>query len=320
MTPADAPPDPRLVEHSRHYTLVARAIEHLREHRTEQPSLDALARALHTSPAHLQRVFSAWAGLSPKRFLQHLTMEDLRKRLERDGDLLGAALDAGLSGTGRLHDLTLSCEGLTPGELKSGGAGVAIVHGHGPTPFGPAHVAWTPRGVCHLAFEDDGQPGKGQALEALRQAWPAATLRRDDARACRLLAEVFPGQPRPGRLHLVLRGTNFQIQVWRALMRTQPGEVLSYTGLARAIGREGAQRAVGSAVAANAVAWLIPCHRVIRGSGETGQYRWGPTRKVAMLGWEAARRGPAGPEAQEGCEEEQEEDGPGARSQRSTMA
>lgn len=297
MTAHDHPPDHGLDEHSRHYTLVARAIGHLRAHRTGQPSLQALAQALHTSPAHLQRVFCAWAGLSPKRFLQHLTMQGLRQQLQHEGDLIGAAVDAGLSGTSRLHDLTVSCEGMTPGELKTGGAGTTINHGIGPTPFGLAEVAWTSRGVCHLAFIEGEEAGTGAAWRA---SWPRAQVVRDDPGADRLLARVFPEVPARGTLHLVLRGTNFQLQVWQALLRTRPGQVLSYSDLARAIGNPQARRAVGSALAANTVAWLIPCHRVIRESGDTGNYRWGTTRKLAMLGWEAGHR----PDSREAAREE----------------
>lgn len=287
MTARNHPPDQGLDEHSRHYALVARAIDHLRAHHTGQPSLQVLAQAMHTSPAHLQRVFCAWAGLSPKRFLQHLTMQGLREQLRRDGDLIGTAMDAGLSGTSRLHDLTVSCEGMTPGELKTGGAGTTITHGIGPTPFGTAEVAWTARGVCHLTFFDGDEAETGTGWRA---SWPRARVVRDDAAAAQLLAQVFPELPSRGTLHLVLRGTNFQLQVWQALLRTRPGQLLSYSDLARTIGKPRAQRAVGRALATNTVAWLIPCHRVIRESGDPGNYRWGPTRKLAMLGWEAGRR------------------------------
>ena len=283
-----------LEDQARHYALVARAIRHLRAHRLAQPSLDELAAALQVSPTHLQRVFSAWAGLSPKRFLQQLTMQGLREQLQRSGDMLGTALDAGLSGTSRLHELTVRCEGMTPGELKSGGEGVALGFGVGPTPFGPAQVAWTPRGICRLAFGEDGEGHDRRARfeDALRLDWPRARLLRDDSRARELLAEVFAQTPQRGTLHLVLRGTNFQVQVWQALLKTRPGDVLSYTDLARAIGRPQAQRAVGSALAANVVAYLIPCHRVIRESGDAGHYRWGDTRKLAMLGRESASAAP----------------------------
>ena len=298
---------------ARHYELVARALQHLREHAAEQPSLQALAQAVQTSPAHLQRVFSQWAGVSPKRFLQHLSRQAVQQRLRRGDDLLGAAMHAGLSGTGRLHDLLVSCEGVTPGELKSGGEGVALGFGVGPTPFGPARVAWTPRGVCRLSFGEDGEGRDHEAPfeDALQHDWPRARLLRDDCRARELLAKVFAQTPQRGTLHLVLRGTNFQIQVWQALLRTRPGDILTYSGLAQALGRPKAQRAVGSALAANVVGYLIPCHRVIRESGDAGHYRWGDTRKLAMLGREAAATTPI--QAQE------EEDAPRS-SQRSTTA
>ncbi len=200
--------------------------------------------------------------------------------------MLGAAQASGLSGPGRLHDLTVSCEAMTPGEVKSGGAGVELAWGHAATPFGTALAGWTPRGICHLAFLDgDG----AQRLQELRAAWPAARLRHDDDSAQRLMDQVFPAAPQPGRLHLLLRGTNFQLKVWEALLQLPPGRRVSYTQLAAIAGRPRAQRAVGSALAANTVGYLIPCHRVIRESGESGHYRWGDERKSAMLAWEAGR-------------------------------
>jgi AraC family transcriptional regulator of adaptative response/methylated-DNA-[protein]-cysteine methyltransferase len=291
-------------EQSRHYATVARAIAYLRAHSGRQPGLDELAAAVHLSPQHLQRVFTRWAGVSPKRFLQHLTKEDALRRLRGRASVLQTACDVGLSSTSRLHELIVSCEAATPGEVKAGGHGLDIGWGLGPSPFGRAFVAWTPRGVCQLDFVDEphgeapapadatGGTAPAAALARLAAGWPQARIGRDDARAAGLLATIFPAVPAPGALHLVLRGTNFQIQVWQAMLRTRPGELLSYTDVARAIGAPAAQRAVGGALGANAIAWLIPCHRVIRDSGELSHYRWGPGRKLAMLGWEAARSAP----------------------------
>jgi len=292
-------PDLPLAEQARQYDTVARAIVWLRAHAHEQPGLQALAEAMHQSPAHLQRVFSRWAGVSPKRFVQILTKEHAKALLRQPLDTLSAAADAGLSGPGRLHALLLACEAVTPAQWRSGGAGLVIGWGFGPSPFGRALLAWTDRGLCHLAFgqavgqnvaQEAQPPGDDALLQALQQAWPRAALARDDAGATRRLQQVFARQPEPGRLHLVLRGTNFQVRVWEALMRTQPGEVLTYGELAQRIGAPRAARAVGSALAANTVGWLIPCHRVIRDSGEIGHYRWGAERKVAMLAWESAHR------------------------------
>lgn len=274
-------------EASRHYRTVARAIDFLRRHARHQPTLEEVAAAAHMSPFHLQRLFTEWAGISPKRFLQYLTKEYARERLAASADTLSAALDAGLSGTGRLHELMVSCEAMTPAEVRAAGRGLAIGHGLGPTPFGEALVAWTPRGVCHFAFLVE--PATATVDEFLRR-WPEADHRRDDDAARALLAHIFTATPARGTLHLVLRGTNFQIKVWEALIRTAPGELLSYGQLASRLGMPRAARAVGGAVAANAIGLLIPCHRVIRESGEVGDYRWGPSRKLALLGWEAARR------------------------------
>lgn len=275
-----------LRERSRHYDVVARAIGFIRTHARRQPGLDEIAAAVHLSPHHLQRVFAEWAGISPKRFLQYLTKEYARARLRASGDTLSVALDAGLSGTGRLHDLMVGCEAMTPAEIRAGGLGIAVGHGFGPSPFGEALVAWTPRGVCHFAFRTADEPAMTAALAS---QWPRAQLARDDARAGRLLQEIFGGGPRRAPIPLHLRGTNFQIKVWEALIRVDIGELVSYRQLAAAAGAPQAQRAVGSALAANAIGYLIPCHRVIREGGDTGSYRWGAERKLVMLGWEAAQ-------------------------------
>lgn len=268
----------------RQYAVVAQAIRYLRENALQQPTLAELAQAVHLSEHHLQRVFAAWAGISPKRFLQYLTKAYALQALREAQDVLSVAQASGLSGSSRLHDLMVSCEAMTPGEIKSGGAGVTLGWGQADTPFGTALAGWTERGLCYLAFLDGDAALRHQELLA---AWPAAQLVCDDREAQRLMDQVFPGTPQPGRLHLLLRGTNFQIKVWEALLRLPPGRRVSYTQLAGLAGRPKAQRAVGSALAANQIAYLIPCHRVIRESGDSGQYRWGGERKVAMLAWEA---------------------------------
>lgn len=272
---------------SRHYLLVAKAIMFIRSHARAQPTLEDIAAAVHVSPYHLQRQFAEWAGISPKRFLQYLTKSYAKAQLQGSIDNLSVAENAGLSSTSRLHDLMVSCEAMTPGEIKQGGRGLTIVFGFAPSPFGEALVAWTSRGVCHFAFST----AEHAAMSAeLARDWPNAVLVRDDARAGVLLREIFPESPTRGRVHLVLRGTNFQIKVWEALIHTEFGRLVSYRQLAHDIGSPGAQRAVGSALAANHIGYLIPCHRVIRESGDTGQYRWGPERKLAMLTWEAGQR------------------------------
>jgi AraC family transcriptional regulator, regulatory protein of adaptative response / methylated-DNA-[protein]-cysteine methyltransferase len=268
-----------------HYDTVAAAIRYLQSHVQAQPSLDDVAAAVGMSPFHLQRVFSEWAGISPKRFLQVLTRDYARERLAQQGDVLGVSLDAGLSSPSRLHDLMVSCEAMTPGEIRAAASGLTVGYGAGTSPFGEMLLAWTSRGLCHAAFVDDA----ATARTALHARWPGAQWQHDDAVAAQWLAQIFPKTPTPGTVHLVLRGTNFQVQVWQALLNIAPGELISYGQLAQSLGRPGGARAVGNAVAANELAYLIPCHRVIRESGESHHYRWGPARKRALIGWEGAR-------------------------------
>lgn len=273
-------------ESLRQYAAVARAITFIRANAARQPELAEIAAAAQLSEFHLQRVFSAWAGLSPKRFLQYLTKEHARQALRDSTNVLDAALDAGLSGPGRLHDLMVSCEALTPGEIRALGAGVELRHGYAPTPLGEALFGWTPRGLCHLAFCDDDHAAQ---LEVLRKDWPAAACVRDDTSAVSLAARIFPATPTRGKLHLLLRGTNFQIKVWEALLKIPPATLISYGDLAARVDRPQAARAVGSAVAANSIAYLIPCHRVIREDGDSSNYRWGVERKLALRAWEQGR-------------------------------
>ncbi len=270
----------------RQYAIVARAIDFVRANVHRQPSLAEVAGAVSLSEYHLQRLFSQWAGLSPKRFLQYLTKEQAKKRLLDSQDILSASLGVGLSGPGRLHDLMVSCEGLTPGEIKALGHGVDMGHGRAATPFGDALIGWTARGICFLAFCDGDEEGR---VRELAGQWPAARISRDDREAERIAALLFPATPRPGKLHLVLRGTNFQIKVWEALLQTRPPQLISYGRLAALAGSPGAQRAVGSALAANPIGYLIPCHRVIRETGEISNYRWGSGRKLALIAWEGAQ-------------------------------
>lgn len=265
------------------YEVVANAIAYLRTHAYTQPSLQELASSLGLSEFHLQRIFTEWAGISPKRFLQYVTKEHAKQALKNSSDVLSAALNAGLSGAGRLHDLMVSCEAMTPGEIRMQGDGLEIRYGSASTPFGNALIAWTARGICHFEFCDEPVAD----LSILKAQWPRATLLPDQAGAADFVARIFPKVPGRGQLHLVLRGTNFQIKVWEALLRIRPGQVVSYGHLASMVGSPKAARAVGSALAANTIGYLIPCHRVIRESGEIGNYRWGDDRKIALLAWEA---------------------------------
>ena len=280
-------------EQSTAYETVAEAIRFVRTHAGSQPSLNEIARHVRLSPHHLQRVFANWAGISPKRFLQFLTKEHAKDLLRRSRDVLSVASDAGLSGPGRLHDLMVVCEAMTPGEIGARGAGLTISYGFAESPFGRVLVGTTARGVCHLRFVETDSD---QAAEAdLRAEWPKATFIRDDAAAHRLGKALFgPGGPDSAPLRVLLKGTNFQIKVWEALLRIPAGKVASYSGLAAAMGMPAAQRAVGSAVARNPVAYLVPCHRVIRESGDFNQYRWGVERKAALLAWESAHKNQSG--------------------------
>ena len=267
------------------YETVAQAIRFVRGNAGSQPSLEAVASHVGLSPHHLQRLFADWAGISPKRFLQFLTKEYAKDLLRRSQDVLSVSWQTGLSGPGRLHDLMVACEAMTPGQVGARGAGLAITHGFAKSPFGRFLAGTTARGVCHLRFVE---PDADEADEAgLRAEWPQADFIRDDAAARRLGEALFGlGGPRDKPLRVLLKGTNYQIKVWEALMRIPQGRVLSYSGLARALGSPGSQRAVGTAVAKNPIAFLVPCHRVIRESGDFNQYRWGIERKTALLAWE----------------------------------
>jgi AraC family transcriptional regulator of adaptative response/methylated-DNA-[protein]-cysteine methyltransferase len=275
------------------YDTIAAAIRYLEANFTQQPSLEDLAAHLHLSPYHLQRLFKRWAGISPKRFLQFLTADYARQLLDESHSVLDAAYASGLSGPGRLHDLFVSIDAVTPGEYKQKGAGLAIDYGFHHTPFGQCLIAITARGICALSFveEDDRQA----AIEALGRRWAGARLSERPALTQPLIDAIFPAgdspsQPAQPTLPLFLQGTNFQVKVWEALLAIPAGHALSYEDVAHAIGQPAGTQAVASAVAANQVAFLIPCHRVLRKSGAVGEYRWGHTRKQAMLGWEAAQR------------------------------
>lgn len=273
------------------YDRIARIIRYLDDHHTEQPDLETLARHAGLSPYHLQRLFSRWAGISPKHFLQCLTFTHARGLLERGDSVFDAALDAGLSGPGRLHDLCVSLEGASPGELKSGGEGWTIRAGFADTPFGTALIGESPRGLCHLSFVDNTDHDSGAS--AIRENWPRVRIDWDDAAAATVAGLVFSSpddRDSPPALRAVVNGSRFQVRVWRALLRIPPGTLTSYSRLAAKLGNPGAARAVGSAVGRNPLACLIPCHRVIRESGALGDYRWGADRKRAMLIWESATR------------------------------
>ena len=270
------------------YQRVATAIEYLTAHQEEQPGLRVLSAELGLSQAHLQRVFSRWAGISPKRFLQYLTKEHAKAVLA-ERSVLDASLSVGLSGAGRLHDLLVSTEAMTPGEVRSQGVGLAIGYGFHHSPFGRCLLATTERGICKLAFFDDEQEGR-DLLDELHTQWCNADISEDDATTEALGKQVFStGLSSAKPLHVLLRGTNFQIKVWEALLTIPRGNLIDYGSLAERVGSPGAARAVGNAVAHNDIAYLIPCHRVIRNTGLFGRYRWGEARKQALIAWESAQ-------------------------------
>lgn len=263
-----------------HYDTVRDAIRYLAAHQASQPGLDELARQAHMSPPHFQRVFTQWAGVSPKTFLQALTVDALKERLRR-ADRIPEATDAvGLSSTSRTHDHFVKLTALTPGEAAQSGLGVTIRYGFAPTRLGEAIIAVTDRGVCHVGFTTGD---RGPAFERLRTEWPEATFVRDDAGTAPTADRLFRPVGLAGPVDVVVRGTPFQVAVWNALLRIPSGALATYGRLAADIGRPGAARAVGSAVGANPVAVLIPCHRVIREEGRIGGYAYGPDIKAALL-------------------------------------
>jgi AraC family transcriptional regulator of adaptative response/methylated-DNA-[protein]-cysteine methyltransferase len=272
---------------SREFARMTRAIEFIEREYQRQPRLAEIAKFVGLSEFHFNRLFRRWTGLTPKQYLAEVTSRAAGKALRNEPSVMDAAHSVGLSGGGRLHDLTVSLEAMTPGEIRAGGEGVSIRHGVASTPFGAAFIAETPRGLCRLAFLD----GKSDAaeLKTLREAWPRAVLVRDDARA-KTLVDIIWGN-KSFTLPLAVCGTNFQVQVWRALLELDAGETVTYSALARQLGQPNGARAVGNAVGANPIAWVIPCHRVLRAGGELGGYRWGVARKQMIRRWEERRTG-----------------------------
>jgi len=265
----------------------------LEGHFKDQPMLDEIAESAHLSKFHFLRLFKRWVGISPVQFMQFLTLEYAKQKLVESRSLLDASYDAGLSGPGRLHDLFVTFEAMTPGEFKRLGQGLKIEYGFHPTPFGECLLAATDRGICHLGFVDGDD--RSAALYRLRENWPAATFTENpiDTRstARRIFLWERGSDPRP--FHLLLKGTNFQVNVWRALLTIPRGSVMSYQNIAGLVGRPKAFRAVANAIAINPVGYLIPCHRVIAKTGKIHGYRWGAARKKAILVWEAAGAGTA---------------------------
>lgn len=269
------------------YQRVEKAIEYIRGHFREQPSLQEVAEAVHLSPYHFQRLFTEWAGVSPKKFMQYISLGHAKKMLkEGEATLFDTALETGFSGTGRLHDLFITIEGMTPGEFKNGGAELSINYSFAESPFGTIIVASTPKGICHMGFVDDETEG----FHSLKALFPNAAFRQMvDAKQQDALFIFRHDWSHPGKIKLHLSGTPFQLKVWETLLRIPRGQLATYGDLARHLGNPKASRAVGAAIGSNPVAFLIPCHRVIQAGGQLSGYRWGTVRKSSIIGWEAAQ-------------------------------
>ena len=269
------------------YDRIASAIEYIRTNFRDQPNLDEVARQVHLSPFHFQRIFHEWAGTTPKKFLQYISLEHARNLLvHQQATLSDAAFETGLSGTSRLHDLFINIEGMTPAEYRDGGRNLSINYSFAESPFGNIVVASTSKGICHMAFCENEADG----LTDLKMKFPAAVLHRklDMLQQHALFIFQHDWSKLP-QIKLHLRGTDFQLKVWETLLKIPMGRLSTYSGIATQIGNPRASRAVGTAIGSNPVAFLIPCHRVIQSSGQFGDYMWGSTRKAAIIGWESAR-------------------------------
>jgi AraC family transcriptional regulator of adaptative response/methylated-DNA-[protein]-cysteine methyltransferase len=282
----DMPVNPGFVD-SRDFARMTRAIEFIEREFDRQPRLTEIAKHVGLSDFHFNRLFRRWTGLTPKQYLAEVTSRAADDALRDEPSVMDAAHAVGLSGGGRLHDLTVTLNAMTPGEIRAQGEGVTIRHGIADTPFGSAFLAETPRGLCRLAFIEPG--AERQELRQLREQFAKASLVRDDARAEELVRIIW-GRGRES-LPLAVCGTNFQVQVWRALLELTPGATVTYSALARQLGKPEGARAVGNAVGANPIAWVIPCHRVLRAGGKLGGYRWGTARKQMIRRWENRRAG-----------------------------
>jgi AraC family transcriptional regulator of adaptative response/methylated-DNA-[protein]-cysteine methyltransferase len=271
------------------YHRIAEAITYLKDNFKAQPNLDEVAEKVHISPYHFQRMFTDWAGISPKKFLQYLSIDHAKNILKQNKvTLADAAFETGLSGTSRLHDLFMNIEGMTPAEYKHGGQSLQINYSFAETPFGTILIASTAKGVCYMAFADEQE----EALKLLFEQFPNAAYRQVVDTIQQNALYIFTRDwSKLSQVKLHLKGTPFQLKVWEALLRIPMGGLTDYGSIAQSIQSPKASRAVGSAVGSNPVAFLIPCHRVIRSTGDFGQYHWGAARKTAMIGWEAAKIG-----------------------------
>lgn len=269
------------------YNRIAEAIEYIKNNFKDQPNLDEIAEQVHLSPFHFQRLFSEWAGTTPKKFLQYISIEHAKKLLtHQQATLFDTALETGLSGTGRLHDLFVNIEGMTPAEYKNGGKNLPINYSFAESLFGSLIVASTPKGVCYMAFDEDEE----NALNDLKAKFPNAVFQRKLDLLQQNALFIFKNDwSKPNEIKLHLKGTDFQLKVWEILLKVSMGQLSTYGNIAEQIGNPNASRAVGTAIGSNPVAFIIPCHRVIQSSGNIGGYMWGNTRKTAIIGWESAK-------------------------------
>jgi len=296
-----------VIEQNINYLRIEQAIKYLEENFQRQPELDDVAEKVHLSPFHFQRIFTEWAGISPKRFLQFLTVDFLKGKLEHSRNLVEAAESAGLSSQSRVYDLFTTLEAVTPQEYKQKGSGIRIEYGMHETPFGLCLIGVTERGICWLSFVTSGEDPKVE-LEKMKEHWHNSIFHHSQSFTEPFIQKIF-GLPSPqgrgtgpahrsfsegggeGKLPVLVKGTNFQVKVWEALLRIPMGAVVTYQGIAESIHQPKALQAVGSAVGSNHIAYLIPCHRVIRKDGILGEYRWNSTRKKSIIGWEMAKAG-----------------------------
>ena len=271
---------------NKNYQKIAQAIAFMRQHHLSQPDLATVAEHVGISSSYFQKLFVQWAGISPKRFSQYLTLEYAKSKIDQTSSILDFPLETGLSSLGRLHDLFVNLAAVSPSKYKAKGLGLQICYGIHDTPFGEALIATTDRGICHLQFIEPNR--KELAEQIVRESWVKADIISDCQATQALCQQIFePDFARREPLTVLVKGTNFQIQVWQALLKIPFGELVTYQTIAQAIARPTATRAVGTAIGRNPIAYLIPCHRVIRASGELGGYRWGIERKAAILSWEA---------------------------------
>jgi AraC family transcriptional regulator of adaptative response/methylated-DNA-[protein]-cysteine methyltransferase len=271
------------------YQRIEQAIKYLEENFQRQPELDEVADKVHLSPFHFQRIFTDWAGISPKRFLQFLTVDFLKSKLQESRNIVEAAESAGLSSQSRVYDLFTTLEAVTPQEYKLKGTGIHVEYGFHETPFGTCLIGITQRGICWLSFVGVDDNPQSQ-MEAMKEHWHNSVFHQNQDLTHAFVRQIFLEEPSNGKkLHLLVKGTNFQVKVWEALLRLPMGGVTTYQGIAEAIQNPKAMQAVGSAVGSNHIAYLIPCHRVIRKDGVLGEYRWSAMRKKSIIGWEMAK-------------------------------